>query len=280
MAFINAIPLPFKVSSIRVSPASQNYCTRMTLNVLVSGSLGRTGRIVFQKLSSDPTNFTVTGLARDLDRATEIFGNKQNLIDGDVTKPETLDTPMAGKDALVILSSSIPKLIARPENAPPVFEFAPGGMPEHVDWLGAKNQIDAAIKFGVKHVVIVGSMGSTEENNMLNRIGNGNILRFKRKSELYLIESGMPYTVINPGGLLNEPEGERELVVGHNDELFSVFERADCGIPRADVARVVVAALLSPHAKNKALDVVGRPKGEGTITKDVAPLFEKAGSQL
>lgn len=42
----------------------------------------------------------------------------------------------------------------------------------------------------MKHVVVVGSMGGTNENHMLNSIGNGKILIWKRKAEQYLIDSG------------------------------------------------------------------------------------------
>ncbi len=36
---------------------------------------------------------------------------------------------------------------------------------------------------------------------MLNKIGdNGNILQWKRKSEKYLIASGLTYTIVHPGG--------------------------------------------------------------------------------
>lgn len=60
-----------------------------------------------------------------------------------------------------------------------------------VDWIGQKTQIDLAKDAGVKHIVIVGSMGGTDENHMLNSIGNGKILIWKRKAEQYLIDSGV-----------------------------------------------------------------------------------------
>lgn len=43
--------------------------------------------------------------------------------------------------------------------------------PEQVDYTGAMNQIDAAISAGVKHFVVVGSMGGTQPENFLNTIG-------------------------------------------------------------------------------------------------------------
>lgn len=65
------------------------------------------------------------------------------------------------------------------------------GILMQVDWLGQKTQIDLAKEAGVKQVVIVGSMGGTDENHMLNSIGNGKILIWKRKAEQYLIDSGL-----------------------------------------------------------------------------------------
>lgn len=72
-----------------------------------------------------------------------------------------------------------------------------------MDWLGQKYQIDVAKRAGVKHVVLISSMGGTQEDNALNKLGNGNILVWKRKAEKYLIESGISYTIIHPGGLID-----------------------------------------------------------------------------
>lgn len=69
-----------------------------------------------------------------------------------------------------------------------------------VDWLGQKAQIDAAKAAGVKHVVVISSMGGTDPTNALNKLGDGGILMWKRKAEQYLIASGLQYTIIHPGG--------------------------------------------------------------------------------
>lgn len=69
-----------------------------------------------------------------------------------------------------------------------------------MDWLGQKVQIDAAKAAGIKKVVLVSSMGGTDPENMLNKLGDGNILQWKRKAEQYLMASGITYTIIHPGG--------------------------------------------------------------------------------
>ena len=181
-------------------------------------------------------------------------------------------------------------------------------------------QIDAAKAAGVKHVVLVSSMGGTQPDNMLNKIGNGNILAWKRKAEQYLIASGLAYTILHPGGLIDQEGGKRQLVLGVDDQLLqrkvssadsvtrwaggrSRHRRAGrgvqqpcvdggraspgahpyCGlplsrlqmrsIPRADVAELAVQSLLAPGAKNRSLDAITLPEGEGTVTTDWAALF-------
>ena len=85
-----------------------------------------------------------------------------------------------------------------------------------IDWLGQKAQIDAAKEAGVKKVVLVSSMGGTDENNPLNKLGNGRILIWKRKSEEYLIDSkAFDYTIIHPGGLTDEEVNVAHKCLGH-----------------------------------------------------------------
>jgi uncharacterized protein YbjT (DUF2867 family) len=69
-----------------------------------------------------------------------------------------------------------------------------------VDWIGQKKQFDAAKAAGVEHVVLISSMGGTDPENRLNKLGAGNILVWKRKAEQYLIDLGLTYTIIHPGG--------------------------------------------------------------------------------
>ena len=67
-------------------------------------------------------------------------------------------------------------------------KFAANGDRYAVDWLGAKNQIDAAVAAGVKHFIMVNSMGGTQPDNFLNSMGcvdgderSGSILLWKRQ---------------------------------------------------------------------------------------------------
>lgn len=176
--------------------------------ILVTGATGRTGSLVFKKLRNEPDKFEAIGLARSQDKVKELFGSTEDFVIGDIKDKSSLDSALSGCDALVILTSAVPKMVTPPtQGQRPEFEFAPQGLPEEVDWLGQKNQIDAAKEAGVEHIVLVGSMGGTNPNHPLNRIGNANILVWKRKAEQYLIDSGIDYTIIRAGGLLDKEGG-------------------------------------------------------------------------
>ena len=252
--------------------------------VLVTGATGRTGSLVLQKLRQRPDKFQGMGFARSAEKVKEIFGSTENFFLGDIKEPSRIESALEGCDALVILTSAVPKMKAPPQPGQrPEFDFAPGGFPEEVDWLGQKNQIDAAKKVQVKQVVLVGSMGGNDPNHMLNRIGNGNILIWKRKAEQYLIDSGRNYTIIHPGGLIDEPGGKRELIVGKNDTLLAnPPDGIPTHIPRADVAEVVIQALQEPNAINKAFDLISKPESEtlATVTPDFSGLFAQTSSGL
>lgn len=133
-----------------------------------------------------------------------------------------------------------------------------------VDYEGQVAQIDMAKKIGINHVVVVGSMGGTDPNNFLNAVGknadgsgHGDILLWKRRAEKYLVDSGLDYTIIHPGGLTDTPVGEEEYVLDVNDNLLKNKKRS---ISRGDVANLCVAALSIGKGKRIALDCITQPR--------------------
>ncbi|KAK6779278.1 hypothetical protein RDI58_021462 [Solanum bulbocastanum] len=243
-----------------------------TSTVLVTGAGGRTGSIVYKKLKERSENYTARGLVRT-EESKQKIGGADDVYIGDIRNTESLVPAIQGIDALVILTSAVPKM--KPGFDPtkggrPEFYFEDGANPEQVDWIGQKNQIDAAKAAGVKQIVLVGSMGGTNPNHPLNSLGNGNILIWKRKAEQYLADSGIPYTIIRAGGLQDKEGGIRELLVGKDDELLETETKT---VARADVAEVCIQALQYEEAKFKAFDLASKPEGTGTPTKDFKTLF-------
>lgn len=239
--------------------------------VLVTGAGGKTGGIVFEKLKKMPEQFTARGMVRSEESKAKVGG--ENVFVGDVTNADSLKSAFEGIDALVITTSAVPKM--KPGFDPskggrPEFFYEENGFPEQVDWIGLKNQVEAAKAAGCKHIVLVGSMGGQNPNHMLNSLGNGKILIWKRKGEEYLSQAGVPYTIIRAGGLQDKEGGIREILVGKDDALLETDTKA---ITRADVAEICVQALLNEESANKAFDVASKPEGQGTPTTDFKSLF-------
>ncbi|KAI3987096.1 hypothetical protein MKX01_036886 [Papaver californicum] len=267
------------VSFQRRTSSSSVVVKAMASTVIVTGAGGRTGQIVYKKLKERTDEFVARGLVRT-EESKEKIGGADDVFVADIRDAESIVPAIQGVDALVILTSAVPKM--KPGFDPtkggrPEFFFEDGANPEQVDWIGQKNQIDAAKAAGVKQIVLVGSMGGTNLNHPLNSIGNGNILVWKRKAEQYLADSGIPYTIIRAGGLQDKDGGVRELVVGKDDELLETDIRT---IARADVAEVCIQALQCEEAKFKALDLASKPEGTGEPTKDFKTLFSQISTRF
>jgi uncharacterized protein YbjT (DUF2867 family) len=246
------------------------------LAVLITGAAGGTGRLVFEKLLNHDfyEGNALVHTKESVKKLKDLEIPEGRISVADISKgpsPE-LDAAMKGIQALIICTSAMPKMVSPPkEGVPPQFAYEEGQYPEQVDWIGQKAQIDAAKKAGANQVVIVSSMGGTDKNNRLNSLGNGNILVYKRKAEEYLIQQDFTsYTILHPGGLIDEKGGERELVLGVDDKLMQESSRS---IPRADVAELCVQCLGEPEAQNRSVDVISRKPGQGTPTTDFGALF-------
>ena len=269
------------------------------MKVLVTGAGGRTGSLVFSKLKADYDAVQPLGLARSkkaIKTLTKAGATPDEVIAADATQRDGLVAAMKGVEGVVLCTSAVPQIrlwsiaklafkktvLRRKDAGRPEFKFSPGGTPEEVDWLGAKLQIDAAVEAGVKKFVFVSSMGGTQPENFLNSIGKrpdgsgGDILLWKRKAERYLQESGLEWTVIHPGGLVDEPASQRELLVDVDDQLLELKSRS---VARADVARVCCAALVDPGAARKSFDLASKPVGEGTPTLHARSVFETLGAR-
>ena len=254
----------------------------MATKVLVTGAGGKTGRIVLQKLLDRP-GFEPTGVVRtetSKQSLLQVVPTDAKILVANVCDAAAMEKACQNMDALVICTSATPAPTGEMKDGRPVFGF-PNGQPKQVDWMGQKNQIDAAKQAGsISHVVICSSMGGTNPENPLNKFGQsdddadaGNILLWKRKAEKYLVDSGIPYTILHPGGLLDEEGGKREIVVGVDDEQV-VGGTENRSIPRADVAELLVSALQYESYKNRSFDARSKPEGEGTVTTDFDTLLK------
>ncbi len=65
-----------------------------------------------------------------------------------------------------------------------------------VDWLGQKAQVDAARSAGIKKVVVVSSMGGTDKDNNLNKLGDNGEQAVQARAHIsFYAETSRPFRV-------------------------------------------------------------------------------------
>jgi uncharacterized protein YbjT (DUF2867 family) len=216
--------------------------------VLVAGATGRTGQQVVRELNA--AGYRVRALVRDPVKARAVLGDTVEYASGDVRQRPTLDAALQGVRYAISAIGATRK--------------DPANSPEFVDFQGVRNLADAAAAAKLDQLVIVSSAGVTQKDHVLNRMFD-NVLVWKGKGEAAVRASGVPYTILRPGGLTDKPGGQNGVRL----------EQGDSGtgfIPRADVARVCVAALKSPAARNRTFEVYG---GQPPPVTDWDALFGK-----
>ena len=210
----------FSTSNAPKDPTN-NMAQENPMKVLVTGAAGQTGRLVLKKLEED-CRYDPKGLVRTERSAIKLIKGDvhcplEHMIVSDVTSPtfeEDISSGLDGLDAMVICTSAVPRirrgslvlaLLSAPWNMIRrrkavdfrnfQFKWKHNGYPEKVDYHGQIKQIKLAKKLGMKHVVLVSSMGVTDPNHFLNNVGkdkkgngNGDILLWKRKAEKYLVD--------------------------------------------------------------------------------------------
>ena len=272
-------------TQLALTPTACYFTPVCLMRAVVTGAGGQTGSLVVQQLLEKGVDTTaVVRSEASKFKLQEQLGADATarIILADVTQPDTLGPAFAGMDALVIVTSAMPRLMKTSllgvilakvftlgmVSKKPSFYFDDAQSPEIVDWMGQRNQVDAAKAAGLKHVILVSSMAGTKPDHFLNTQMD-NIVLWKRKAECYLVASGIPYTIIHPGGLLPHfgdrnpaPHGRRQLYVGLDDSLMNDGQNRSL-VPRGDVAAVCVASLLEPQlSQGRSFDLGSGPEGQ------------------
>jgi uncharacterized protein YbjT (DUF2867 family) len=204
---------------------------------LVIGATGRTGASILAALGDD---YRIRALVRDLDRARAKLPANVVLFRGDVRQPETLTSAFDG--AQFVVSAVGARFVGKGDLDDQM------NTAEFVDYEGVKNLAAAARSAGVRHFSLVSATGVTNPEHPLNKFNN--VMRWKLKGENALRASGVPYTIVRPGGLTDEAGGTSGTLVAQGDN------QGPGQSSRIDVARICVRALTDPAARNVTLEVV------------------------
>ena len=198
--------------------------------VLVAGATGGTGKPLVKNLQAQ--GYQVRAFVRNESKARVVLGDEIEYAVGDVRQPDTISAALDGVDYMISAIGSS--------------KDNPANNPEAVDYKGVKNMATAAAAADIRQFVLVSSSGVTQEDHFLNKAFD-NILKWKFKGEEALRSSGVPYTVVRPGGLVNLPGNQDALIFAQGDTTGGI-------ISREDVALICIAALQTPAAVNKTFE--------------------------
>ncbi len=167
---------------------------------------------------------------------------------GDAMNPVDLTQAMAGSEIETVITTI-------------------GGMSsEQVrsDFVGNRNLIDAAVSAGVKHFILITSIGTGNSSIALPEAALqtlGAVLKEKDQAEQYLIASGLTYTIIRPGGLKSEPATGNGVLI--SDPSVGGL------IHRSDVAQLIVSCVQNAKSYHQTLSAVDRQMTYGD--RDLQP---------
>ncbi|MFQ3545303.1 SDR family oxidoreductase [Halobacillus rhizosphaerae] len=197
------------------------------MKVLVAGANGSTGRLLIQYLKED--GHEAYGLVRKEEQKSTIEQLGGTPVLADLTSD--VGYAVKGMDAVIFAAGSGSS--TGPEQT------------EIVDRDGAINLIKATENLGIKKFVMLSSIaaGQPERGNEEMK----HYLKMKGEADDYLKTTELDYSIVRPGGLTDE-EGTSKV---------KVEKKVDGGtIPRADVAKTMIAALNEANAYHKTFELV------------------------
>lgn len=201
-------------------------------SVLVIGGTRATGLEVVRLLRARGDDVVV--LVRPSSDASEVEALGARVVRGDVLNPSDLTAALNAVPAGGQFRAIVSTLGARSLDGP------------RPDFEGNRNAVDAARLAGVQRFVLVTVIGAGDSRDAAPAIARyvlRNVIPEKAKAEDYLKTSGLDYTIIRPGGLLDkDPQGRAYLTEDTG---------AMSWIRRADLAALTVQALDDPRAIGK-----------------------------
>jgi uncharacterized protein YbjT (DUF2867 family) len=203
--------------------------------VLVVGGTGKTGWETVKEAMAQ--GYDVRATSTNIKRAKERFGEDGfTWVEMDVRVVDDIRAAVSGTDYIIsTIGGSC---------------FDPGGpsSARHVDYQGTVDLAAVARVLDVKHFVLTSAIGAGIPDQTLNQFCD-NVQMWKWLAEDYLRDGELPYTIVRPGGLGTEEGGKQGITMTGGRGLETSF------IQRADVAKVLVAAVGNKDAIGKTIEI-------------------------
>lgn len=201
------------------------------MKVLVAGANGHTGRLLIQYLKAD--GHEPYAMIRKQEQKPDM--EKLDGIPVIADLEGDVGHAVRGMDVVIFAAGSGGKTGPEKTTA--------------VDRDGAINLMEATVKTGTKKFVILSSIGAGRELGEPEKGNEGmhHYLKMKKEADEYLQGTELDYTIVRPGGLTHD-ESTSKIKVGETVERATV--------PRADVAKTMIAAIQEPNAFHKAFEMI------------------------
>lgn len=209
---------------------------------LVAGASGGTGQELLRLLSSRVP--TVRALTRSAAKAEHLrrAGADEVVVD-DLLAPDDLSQAVTGVD---VVYSAVGSGIADVRGDGPL-----------VDGAGAQALLHAAVDAGATAFVMESALGVGDDPASplatAFDLAIGPIQRAKAETEAALRDAPLRHTILRPGVLTNGPRTDRVTVARPGARLWGA-------VSRADVARLLAAAPVTPAAADETFEVVSIPR--------------------
>ncbi|WP_013334307.1 SDR family oxidoreductase [Gloeothece verrucosa] len=253
--------------------------------ILVAGATGGVGQLTVSKLLAE--GFSVRILTRNLDKAKAMFNGRVDISLGDIRKADSLPEAMSNVTHIIGCTGTTAFPSARwefssHENSvleklkryfnPNYAKLVAANSPEKADAMGITNLVNTAPS-NLKRFVLVSSIGIERRHQFPFKILNAfGVLDAKKQGEDSLIASGLPYTIIRPGRLIDGPYTSADL-----NTLLKATSNGKWGInieqgdnlngqtSRIDLATAIVESLHSPSTLNKTFALINTGKRPSKI---------------
>ena len=209
--------------------------------VLVAGASGGTGRAILRL--AGPRVPAVRALTRDEDKRQQLLnaGADEVVVDN-LLQPCALDDAVRNVDIVLSAVGSS------------VRDVRSGG--PFVDGDGAQTLLESAVDAAVDAFVMASAIGVGDDPASplasVFDLAIGPIQRSKDETEAALRKADIEHTILRPGILTGGPRTDRVTVADPGAKLWGA-------VSRADVARIMLAAPVTPAATGRTFEVVSTP---------------------
>ncbi|HEX7972894.1 MAG TPA: SDR family oxidoreductase [Anaerolineales bacterium] len=205
--------------------------------ILIVGATGSLGSAVTHMLLAQGKPVRI--LARPQSNYKPLQSAGAEVVLGDLKDPASLDAACRGVDTVITTANSAQR--GGEDNV------------ENVDLKGNRDLIDAARRARVKQFIFVSVLGASPESPVP-------FLAAKGQTDKYLIDSGLPYTILSPDSFLEFWVADfvgRPALAGAPVTLVGEGKRVHSMISARDVAQFIVAAIGNPQALNRLIPLGG-----------------------